>query len=175
MLLLATPPKVMKTNMIFMCVAHTYHYISIAESYQETAMIWSAVIYRSCNRKYCQFWNRAEVQLQYYHYTCCPKKKFFSILNESILHNLFHCYCFHFRLANILGKQTRLSYAFILLLFFGFVLLLVFFFFFSFLILFPLHPIPEKASLMKVYLILPQLFETHTVFRGRKDKIQISK
>lgn len=55
MLLLATPPKVMKTNMIFMCVARIYHYISIAESYQETAMIWSAVIYRSCNRKYCQF------------------------------------------------------------------------------------------------------------------------
>lgn len=144
MLLLATPPKVRKT-MIFMCVARTYHYISIAELYQETALIWSAVIYRSCNRKYCQFWNRVEVQLQYYHYTCCPKK-FFSILNESILHNLFHCYCFHFRLWNILEKQTRLSYAFILLLFFGFGV------FFSLLILFPLHPIPEKASLMKFIL-----------------------
>jgi len=63
--------------MIFMCVVHTYHYISIVESYPESAMIRGLVIYRSCKRKYCQFWNRAEVQLQYYRYGCCPKKSHF--------------------------------------------------------------------------------------------------
>lgn len=61
MFLLATPPKVRKTNMIFMSVTHTYHYISIVESYQESAMVGNVVIYRSCNRKYYRFCNRAEV------------------------------------------------------------------------------------------------------------------
>lgn len=33
----------------------------------------------------------------------------------------------------------------------------------------------NNKSLMQVVLILPQLFDAHTVFQGNKDKIQIRK